>query len=245
MLKKQSFQTTYEELKLPTRTNPFFLKGFQTTYEELKRESSTSSWTTRKGFQTTYEELKLLSSNMKEAEDAASRLPMRNWNCRSGTHRTDELFASRLPMRNWNFLTLFTRAQSLDRFQTTYEELKHAAGLEKSKGFSFQTTYEELKPSNSLPTISGWWFGFQTTYEELKPGQLKIYSMYLMASRLPMRNWNHIWHIKGLKGSEASRLPMRNWNICFWNPPSSTAIRFQTTYEELKPLVAITHWLLR
>ncbi len=78
MLKKQSFQTTYEELKLPTRTNPFFLKGFQTTYEELKRESSTSSWTTRKGFQTTYEELKLLSSNMKEAEDAASRLPMRN-----------------------------------------------------------------------------------------------------------------------------------------------------------------------
>jgi len=79
-----------------------------------------------------------------------------------------------------------------------------------------------------------------------------------LASRLPMRNWNHSQHVFWAKGSHASRLPMRNWNDYLgrgtteedqasrlpmrnWNcsrcglvVQQLWGLSFQTTYEELK-----------
>ncbi len=51
------------------------------------------------------------------------------------------------------------------------------------------------------------------------------------ASRLPMRNWN--FEIGGANKRLASRLPMRNWNFKWLG--TGFVLRFQTTYEELKP----------
>ncbi len=57
----------------------------------------------------------------------------------------------------------------MQRFQTTYEELKRKMPdiVVDVASISFQTTYEELKPEPAriLPAV----IGFQTTYEELKP----------------------------------------------------------------------------
>ena len=54
------FQTTYEELKLPTRSPRVgLLWRFQTTYEELKQWPGGIECINNRRFQTTYEELKL------------------------------------------------------------------------------------------------------------------------------------------------------------------------------------------
>ncbi len=166
MLKKQSFQTTYEELKLPTRTNPLF-KRLPDYLWGIETGILNSSWTTRKGFQTTYEELNSSRATWKKPK---TRLPDYLWGIETVDPGHIEPTNYSLPDYLWGIETFLPCSQGprVGPLPDYLWELKHAAGLEKSKGFSFQTTYEELKPSNSLPTILG-------------DG---------LASRLPLRNWN-------------------------------------------------------
>jgi len=56
----------------------------------------------------------------------------------------------------------------------------------------------------------------------------------LVASRLPMRNWNALKTMQDFEMIEASRLPMRNWNFSVLNSSICSSASFQTTYEELK-----------
>jgi len=164
--------------------------------------------------------------------------------------------AFRLPMRNWNHEHR-TKVQIWKYcFQTTYEELKQAAqdNLE-AQLESFQTTYEELKQAAERDLRDR--ERFQTTYEELKLFEGSEPQTRMIAFRLPMRNWNGRSSPDRVWGPLAFRLPMRNWNydLCthlLGQPPSlsdylwgietdqescslSSWIRFQTTYEELKP----------
>jgi len=165
---------------------------FQTTYEELKLESKSSVLQVQSGFQTTYEELKRHVLLLSMPAMPASRLPMRNWNVfllclsssarlrfqttyeelkrwRRGSSRSD--WASRLPMRNWNFqhtdapiFWVFWLPDYLWGIETlVYEPRKYTRRR-------FQTTYEELKRYPS----------FEAAIERT-------------ASRLPMRNWNSWW----------------------------------------------------
>jgi len=87
--------------------------------------------------------------------------------------------------------------------------------------------------SVGLPGNWNWQVSFQTTYEELKRIIQGIHPAWVIASRLPMRNWNFCLPQSLLPVILASRLPMRNWNS-----QSSVLFkllsRFQTTYEELK-----------
>jgi len=119
-------------------------------------------------FQTTYEELKLLLWNQFQiSKIPASRLPMRNWN--AGILEISSCF--QLPDYLWGIETLVAvdGLRNTPRFQTTYEELK-------------------LNVPQIIPRITS---RFQTTYEELKLGTWQDLLLHrLLASRLPMRNWN-------------------------------------------------------
>ena len=146
-LKKNSFQTTYEELKpVPTIffTSPYFV------FRLPMRNWNWVAHFARLGavrFQTTYEELKLPPNHLCFSYYRVFRLPMRNWNSRQGR-------------------ITFWRPRS---FQTTYEELKHGVpAWVYARPPSFQTTYEELKPIALLMLVVAGTC-FQTTYEELKP----------------------------------------------------------------------------
>ena len=91
-------------------------------------------------------------------------------------------------MRNWNS-ALVVRYTQICGFQTTYEELKlPISTINKNSDLRFQTTYEELK--------------------------LTDFSSQILIL--------------------ASRLPMRNWNSQVFSPDTRTVQSFQTTYEELK-----------
>jgi len=127
--------------------------------------------------------------------------------------------ASRLPMRNWNSWKNFANV---------------AASLP-----SFQTTYEELKPPSSgalcrSARLPDYLWGIETPCKPTLPSRTA-------ASRLPMRNWNHLegpitkvlpklpdylWGIETVLCSRvsavvvvASRLPMRNWNFQHTDAP--------------------------
>ena len=155
---------------------------------------------------------------------------MRNWNL----EKLPKTYEKGRFQTTYEELKLFwpspALAASRSGFQTTYEELKLITNWETISKFCFQTTYEELKPASCFR--SGPWFRFQTTYEELKQFPFDPYcprcslpdylwgietgeciSGFLsrLASRLPMRNWNHDWQ-KKIITELASRLPMRNWN---------------------------------
>jgi len=187
----------------------------------------------------------------------ASRLPMRNWNRRQSWKKIicrglpDYLWgietlrfqnisihipASRLPMRNWN-----TTAPSMS--VSSYSLPDYLWGIE-----TWNWTWE------STPCR-----GFQTTYEELKPDKMSGLNEKLKAaSRLPMRNWNrwfllrdplepqlpdYLWGIEtiprliGLMKME--RLPDYLWGIETVEPgiKGEEIKGFQTTYEELKPMI--------
>ena len=123
--------------------------------------------------------------------------------------------------------------------------------------FGFQTTYEELKLSSNLYSVPSIMSGFQTTYEELKRSIASCFRVRVMASRLPMRNWNSERHLVGfrhLQGFQTTyeelklpapsvnsqilpQLPDYLWGIETTNASaiSSRCHSFQTTYEELKP----------
>mgnify|MGYP006967015339 CR=1 FL=1 len=162
----------------------------------------------------------------------ASRLPMRNWNPAPGDR--GGLFRG-LPDYLWGIETSkvgFSLVNQLDRFQTTYEELKRDMSLSFLAMFCFQTTYEELKLFNNKNNYV-FWYGFQTTYEELKldeapatgetTGRFQTTYEELKLQRFISLSWN----------MSASRLPMRNWNRS--RPREDPRGRcFQTTYEELK-----------
>ena len=56
----------------------------------------------------------------------------------------------------------------LNRYQTTYKELKLTSTIRKKQHFyGYQTTYKELK-LNSLSVRHVEYFRYQTTYKELK-----------------------------------------------------------------------------
>ena len=101
---KESFQTTYEELKPahPTRTS--WKRCIASRLPMRNWNNGVGSTSPRSHrFQTTYEELKLDHSRKDGKPVSASRLPMRNWNLVAAVgHLPQVYFASRLPMRNWN-----------------------------------------------------------------------------------------------------------------------------------------------
>jgi len=211
--------------------------GFQTTYEELKQRWEYIYCSCVGCFQTTYEELKHHSNSHIDTGYTASRLPMRNWNI----------------YRRSKFL-FFTS------FQTTYEELKleflernqildqlpdYLWGIETR---AVPPTYDRLRPLpdylwgietivlSIFPVNS---LRFQTTYEELKLFVSHLLTAASVASRLPMRNWNLMESGLHVVCSKASRLPMRNWNARIPLNWVETWC-FQTTYEELKPVFAVS-----
>jgi len=163
---------------------------------------------------------------------------MRNWNLWNLTEIIDNEIASRLPMRNWNWPAVPNNSRSIDRFQTTYEELKLLrVSLVNSQIKSFQTTYEELKPLY-VAALFHVPLRFQTTYEELKPGYSKAAD--LNSRRLP----DYLWGIETLEqwvyfpSPDETGLPDYLWGIETGSAVENQAIRafrFQTTYEELKP----------
>jgi len=231
------FQTTYEELKHSFYDWVGELKyRFQTTYEELKPGCLTTSSGINSSFQTTYEELKHIEDgNIKIF--VVRELPDYLWGIETHSqpqHRHYQRKASRLPMRNWNCLCSKRRGQ-LSRFQTTYEELKRL--------------------SHSQMTLQ-WGTCFQTTYEELKPRfTWEPFGVSLLASRLPMRNWNsslsmasmkrfllpdYLWGIETILCREhkewCATLPDYLWGIETTDVVCVNAPQFgfQTTYEELK-----------
>jgi len=186
-------------------------------------------------FQTTYEELKLTFDGQTLLRKFASRLPMRNWNLtRQCTNIYWACMASRLPMRNWNRHRPYRHmsGNQASRLPMRNWNFYHSSRSRKQRSlpdylwgietrsvngwfvssFCFQTTYEELKLSRTSSRISTM-TGFQTTYEELKLMQSGWLSWKsLLASRLPMRNWNLPARKVRSNIERASRLPMRNWN---------------------------------
>ena len=128
ILCRSCFQTTYEELKpalvkwLKMKPRlPDYLWGIETFF--FLMFSSSLLWR----FQTTYEELKHLSPV--PCVNHAAELPDYLWGIETGdTPCCAEWMrsASRLPMRNWNQEWQELHKCELERFQTTYEELKHA-----------------------------------------------------------------------------------------------------------------------
>ena len=144
-------------------------------------------------------------------------------------------------MRNWN-LRMVAITSYMQRFQTTYEELKPSEGSGETNDISrFQTTYEELKPLArmrqiaffSLPDylwgIETWYkytstpknIRFQTTYEELKLDQVRANGEVSFV--LP----DYLWGIETQSGRTAGG---QSWS------------GFQTTYEELKPIKHAIIW---
>jgi len=234
------FQTTYEELKpgyadVPELPEP----GFQTTYEELKHDNGyiyfkknvpasrlpMRNWNLDKfvihrqcslpdylwGIETP-------SESPQHSEEAASRLPMRNWNWVSSRVCSSKC-ASRLPMRNWNDDARL-RDDRHRRFQTTYEELKHACeeievGEESASRLPMRNWNDfPVLYSCKATALPDYLWGIETLDTEIP----ELSSA--MASRLPMRNWNPGMPTFRNCPSRASRLPMRNWNERF--PVGST-----------------------
>ena len=164
----ESFQTTYEELKLleslwniEFATLPDYLWGIETRLAQHKRllwQLPDYLW----GIETAVRADILRNRN-------ASRLPMRNWNYTPETSTAVECVL--LPDYLWGIETERTSGISrrFSRFQTTYEELK----LIRSDG-----TCQKL----ALPDYL---WGIETT-------RIVCGMESDIASRLPMRNWNPV-----------------------------------------------------
>ena len=164
-------------------------ESFQTTYEELKLLNKTcsvsSNWSS---FQTTYEELKLAGYRM-DSQRKASRLPMRNWNADFWTNMYS-FWASRLPMRNWNFWSVCSVVSFLKRLpdylwgietRTIYPfliECVYASRLPMRNWNGSNTIWCLVRSKASRLPMRNW---------NVSQAKAKIISR---ASRLPMRNWN-------------------------------------------------------
>ena len=144
-------------------------------------------------------------------------------------------------------------------FQTTYEELKLRCSCSQSMSLllpdylwgietcvdphsnrrqcRFQTTYEELK-LRQLARKFQLKNCFQTTYEELKHSQREN---GLQVRKLPDYLWGIETSCNWRNGEGSSQLPDYLWGIetCERRRNTYQQRRFQTTYEELKP---ITLW---
>ena len=139
-------------------------------------------------------------------------------------------------MRNWNPSTGSHVSIGSPCFQRTYEELKQTY------------RWSEAHPNKS----------FQRTYEELKLLQGLPFGCMLIVFSVPMRNWNnslisistrssaafsaYLWGIETRKyvrkiGFETA-FSAYLWGIETQSPafPEPYYLRFQRTYEELKPL---------
>jgi len=161
---------------------------------------------------------------------------MRNWN--TNLPRSFSIVsASRLPMRNWNTRSTETFHPRLNRFQTTYEELKliNATPATIPAIASFQTTYEELKPCRfggwccSWSRLPDYLWGIETVFDAIADGFV-VLPDYLWG----IETWLSCSIDAGTHS--ASRLPMRNWNPTWEVAGCRVRCGFQTTYEELKPL---------
>jgi len=166
--------------------------------------------------------------------DFASRLPMRNWNAVGSMRYSKALTASRLPMRNWNCRWPRCNSRFHPASRLPMRNWNNAVGIS-NEAVSAASRLPMRNWNHCISILSRCSRRFQTTYEELKQRGRNFKRSSLCASRLPMRNWNIFQSHSRLFLRWASRLPMRNWN-----QSNSSRYRhrnrFQTTYEELKPL---------
>ena len=182
---------------------------------------------------------------------------MRNWNMMTEKAKKKVQGVFTVPMRNWN--AFYKRCQNLCKvcFYSTYEELKLVL-LYSPHHFPFpflqylwgiETQMDFLQRLFHLPFLQYLWgietnsklcsttilLSFYSTYEELKHGLERIY--------IP----NEEMFLQYLWGIETSKLilymqlfllvftvPMRNWNLTLPGSIPTLAIRFYSTYEELK-----------
>jgi len=184
---------------------------------------------------------------------------MRNWNEPMEVEERNLVHASRLPMRNWNQHRVLHK-QSFRILLPDY-----LWGIETYMNWliiyqisCFQTTYEELKlvltpiEDGSIMELPDYLWGIET-WDRVAAIDLDY------ASRLPMRNWNqgptvwwfvqtglpdYLWGIETLFMRNIFQmktlLPDYLWGIetqipATWYIPESG---FQTTYEELKPVMS-------
>jgi len=209
------FESTYEELKLtsifitfshpacvlslpmrnwnPQRfSSPRYDTSFESTYEELKHQKCIGCPPEEKCFESTYEELKhnFNGRSVYNPVDVLS-LPMRNWNFAILNSFRRRRHVLSLPMRNWNLLNARMAESKLNRFESTYEELKQISwplicnvaqtfwvylwGIETNTQtgwrvarLGFESTYEELKHWWRCWSCQIRWHSFESTYEELK-----------------------------------------------------------------------------
>ncbi len=234
----ESFQTTYEELKLDGIVEHALYFRFQTTYEELKQDLGT--WPL--GLQ-----------------DVASRLPMRNWNRfwgfkDLGTWPRFQTTYEELKRQ------ICTRCPRICCFQTTYEELKLPASpwrpaiswasrlpMRNWNGLSVALLQSECFASR-LP-MRNW--NYTRTVRIKINTRLPDYLWGIETPNLKMLiylTWKLPDYLWGIETAEYQRhmdqvkLPDYLWGIETVSYEIDFAQlweRFQTTYEELKPPVPV------
>jgi len=121
----------------------------------------------------------------------------------------------------WGIETQFAQPLGYQdqRFHSTYEELKRR---HRGKPCNFMAVFSFYLWG--IETELGWlavggWFCFHSTYEELK-----LDFLFLLFCNICF----------------VFILPMRNWNPYYILYPYNCAIRFHSTYEELKPFHSFT-----
>ena len=208
----ESFQRTYEELKLNSLSNMFAcVIRFQRTYEELKQDLNVgtfhSIWFSAYlwGIETTKQGIRLqrlccvFSVPMRNwnvsgrflawASNRVFSVPMRNWNTGSGEAWGPAKRVFSVPMRNWNPL-LHQRGQTgISVFSVPMRNWNLVAEGEDgfSHGFSAYLWGIETNTLSAREARPG---GFQRTYEELKRCHHKSPSAPRFVFSVPMRNWN-------------------------------------------------------
>ena len=181
---------------------------------------------------------------------------MRNWNSERQRRGRDE---RKLPDYLWGIETLnnWIADTQRDRFQTTYEELKHRVAEVTTSYFASRLPMRnwnlevKMKKLLVIVLLPDYLWGIETR-ESLRSDRGSWLPDYLWgietffflsveesvnASRLPMRNWNRN---SGSVGNSSALLPDYLWGIETEDLSANqnrTKGGFQTTYEELKLLL--------
>ena len=154
----QSFEPTYEELKLSLPSlKAIRYVGFEPTYEELKLvffctvfTFRFSFWAYLWGIETFIFFQRLLSHFL----FWAYLWGIETLDISKNKYRLNSVLS--LPMRNWNRELLRLKRRKRKSFEPTYEELKHVDNIRVFPNdlTGFEPTYEELKPESL--TTSDW-----------------------------------------------------------------------------------------
>jgi len=171
-----------------------------------------------------------------KAKISVFSVPTRNWSpVNRKTREWCTLFSAYL--RGIETTVTDPKGRTWKRFQRTYEELKRKVYCFYifSTVHRFQRTYEELKLwlfNIGHNTI----FGFQRTYEELKQWHEEEHPRKDNVFSVPTRNWNLESGASPQEARSVFSVPTRNWNVVSEPTMLSSSLRFQRTYEELKPV---------